>query len=187
MSDSQSNLVLDNERACRFNLPGCTTLQTPLHKAEDEKLYEHDPAAWELTHALIQDAHDYGLDEEDNAELYDSCPECSYRAPMGKRAFRKAGRGNPVPWTGELRVEESGAGDDCGGWWRIYFHDLLRGEILADEVLLSAVRLKRRDRRSAAVGRFMMNQQDRDVLDAIDSARRWERQQRSYQLRSRTA
>ena len=185
MSNFRPVLIPQNDFACRFNFPGSSTLQTRLHEKEDGRLQESDPSAWELTRALIQDAFEYGLDQDDNAELYDSCPDCPYRAPVGDRAIRKAGRGKPFPWVGELRVEGVGAGDGQGGWWRTYFHDLIRGGQLADDVLLTAVRLKTPEKRFTVVGPFKMNQQDRDVLDAIDTARRWEKSQSRYRLRAR--
>lgn len=175
--------MLQDDKACRFNYPGSTTLETLTYRMQDDQLQDRDPGAWELTHALIQDAHDYGLSEEENAELVESCPDCFYRAPIGKRAFKKAALNPPVPWTGELRVEETGAGDDRGGWWRTYFHDLLIKESLADEVLLSSVCLKTAGKAGVVVGRFKMNQQDKDIVAAMHSARKWVARHNSYQIR----
>mgnify|MGYP006964491867 CR=1 FL=1 len=187
MRNAQPSSVPSSELACRFNLPGSTTQETPLYRREDDEFQKSDPEAWELTHALIQDAHCYGLEEEDNAELFASGADCTYRAPIGERAFRKAALNPPVPWTGELRVEGAGAGDGSAGWWRTYFHDLIENRRLADDVLLSSVRLKTGDKRSIIVGRFKLNEQDQHVISAMNAARAWVSKQNRYQLRPRIA
>lgn len=185
MRNLQPTSTPSSERACRFNLPGSTTQETSLYRREDDQFQESDPEAWELTHALIQDAHDFGLEEEDNAEVFASCPDCTYRAPIGERAFRKAALNPPVPWTGELRVEGAGAGDGSAGWWRTYFHDLVEDQRPADDVLLSSVRLKTANKRSIVVGRFRLSEQDRHIVSAMNAARVWVKRQNRYQLRPR--
>lgn len=183
MANSQTVSTMRNEFSCRFNQPGATTVETSLFDVEDREFRESDAEAWELTHALIQDAHERGLEESENAENFEYCPDCIYRAPVGDRAAKKASLNPPVPWTGELRVEETGSGDGRGGWWRTYFHDLDENDRAADEVLLSSVRLKTAEKKSAFVGRFRMSQQDRDILNAMNVARKWAKRQNRYELR----
>lgn len=175
--------TLQNEFRCRFNQPGATTIETSQFELEDSDFRQSDASAWELTHALIQDAHERGLEESENADNFEYCPDCTYRAPIGDRVAKKASLNTPIPWTGELRVEKTGSGDGRGGWWRTYFHDLVKNGQPADEVLLSSVRLKTAEKKSAVVGRFRMSQQDRDILDAMRAARKWAKQQNRYELR----
>ena len=176
--------VSDHE--CRFNRPGAHLERTAKFEGEDKRFKDADPLTWEHMHALMLDACEYGLPLSENAESASAGSPGSYRAPIGRRAFRRSRRGGYVPWVGELRLESASSVDNGGELWRAYFHDLVDGEggQETDHVLMSSVRAKK-SRKSIGVpiGSDGLNEQDRHIVDAIDAARRWVNGNPSYELR----
>lgn len=174
------------DHECRFNRPGACLERTAKFEGEDERFKGTDPLAWEHMHALMLDACEDGLPLSDNAESGRAGSAGSYRAPIGRRAFKRSRRGGHVPWVGELRVESASSADGGRGLWRAYFHDLIDSDDgrKTDHVLMSSVREKG-VRKSIRVtfGADGLNEQDRHIVDAIDSARRWVNSKPLYELR----
>lgn len=175
-----------SDRECRFNRPGANLERTGRFEGEDELFKDADRLAWELMCALIIEACEGGLPLSENAESASVGSTGSYRAPIGQRAFKRARRGGPVPWVGELRVESANSADGGLRLWRAYFHDLIDSEDgrKTDHVLLSSVRAKgSRKSIGGTLGADGLNEQDRHIVDAIDSARKWVNGKPLYELR----
>lgn len=84
-------------RRGRVNAAGCCW-DTSLVRRDLDGLRVADRGAWAKLIALIEDSEQYGLPFD--AHGYD------YSAPVGERVKAAEFRGRPVPWLGELRVEE---------------------------------------------------------------------------------
>lgn len=177
--------MVSSDFECRFNRPGAIVEKTPRFSGEDAELKASDPSAWEHLQALIIEAREEGLSIEENADLPGGRGG-SYRAPIGDRAFKKARRNGHVPWVGEFRLEPANSMNGEGRLWRAYFHDLTTadGGAETDSVLMSSLRAKRV---GGAVRPFIhgvaLSEQDRHILDAIDEARRWVRDNPYFRLR----
>lgn len=171
---------------CRFNRPGAHLERTAKFEVEDEHFRSIDPLTREHMHALLLDACGNGLSLDENAERLGAGSAGTYRAPIGRRAFRRSLRGGHVPWVGELRVQSANSIDGGGGLWRAYFHDLIGSKDgrETDHVLLSSVRAKKSGKPiRIPLGPNGLNEQDQHIVEAIDAARRWARDEPSYELR----
>lgn len=81
----------------RINSAGCRW-DTTLVWADLDGLRNSDRGAWAKLTALIEDSEQFGLPFDAHGH--------DYSAPVGARVKPTAFRGRPVPWLGELRVEE---------------------------------------------------------------------------------
>lgn len=108
--------ISETPRRGRVNVAGCRW-GLSLVQPDLDNLRVADRGAWAKLMALIADSEQYGLPFD--AHGYD------YSAPVGKRVTSADFRGQPVPWLGELRVEErtpkraSRLGD--AAQYRLYF------------------------------------------------------------------
>lgn len=90
-------LIPEEARRGRINEPGCVW-DTSLVKADLIALRDSDRGAWAKLVALIEDSEQHGLHFEEEGH--------DYRAPIGNHVEPAEFRGEPMPWLGELRVEE---------------------------------------------------------------------------------
>jgi hypothetical protein len=79
-----------NEAGCRWD--------TSLAQADLDDLRDSDRGAWAKLVALIEDSEEYGLPFDAHGH--------DYSAPVGDRVKPAEFHGRPMPWLGELRVEE---------------------------------------------------------------------------------
>ena len=175
-----------SEFKCRFNEPGASVSMTEKYENEVEELRLTEASTWEHLQALLLEAEEEGLPEASNAALESSGGNCTYRAPVGKRAMRRMRHWKSLPWVGEFRLDSVISVNGGGKLWRAYFHDLVEVSSLqtSDVVLMSSVQAKRVPTGGRRMGGGVtFNEQDVHIVNAVDAARVWIKQQNQYELR----
>jgi hypothetical protein len=146
-------------RRGRVNAAGCRW-DTSLVQRDLDDLRVADRGAWAKLIALIEDSEQYGLPFDAHGH--------DYRAPVGERVKATEFRGRPLPWLGELRVDErtpkraSPLGDAVQ--YRLYF-----GEPDDPPDLVLGLSLGHKRGRDRNAGR----KQTRQMIDAMWKLIRW--------------
>lgn len=151
--------VPEAARRGRLNVAGCRW-DISLAQPDLDDLRVTDHGAWAKLIALIVDSEEHGLPFDPDG--YD------YSAPVGERVKPAEFRGRPVPWLGELRVEErtpkraSRLGD--AAHYRLYF-----GEPNEPSDLVLGLSIGHKRGRDRDAGR----KQTRQMLDAMWKLIHW--------------
>ncbi|MBS9534980.1 hypothetical protein KIH27_15430 [Mycobacterium sp. M1] len=151
--------IPDSATVGRVNGGGCRW-DTALVWADLNALRVADRGAWAKLVALIEDSEQYGLPFD--AQGYD------YSAPVGRRIKAVEFCGRPVPWLGELRVDErspkrtSRLGD--AAQYRLYF-----GEPNDPSGLVLGLSIGQKRGRDRDASR----KQTRQMIDAMWKLIRW--------------
>lgn len=149
----------EDARRARLNKAGCRW-DTSLIQVDLDALRNSDRGAWAKTVALMVDSEQHGLPFHANGH--------DYRAPVGDKVKAAEFRGKPMPWLGELRVEErtpkraSRIGDAVQ--YRLYF-----GEPDDPSNLVLGLSIGRKRGRDRDAGR----KQTRQMIDAMWKLIRW--------------